>query len=88
VPEWAPQEVQLPRGLVQSGAKSEQAASEIMQRWHDLGHTEVMAWVDYVPVSGPNTGHLSKVNSIRSNLINGLPPSVYRRITEGNEQRA
>lgn len=54
-------------------------ADYIQQLWHARGHTEVRIWVEQVLFA--RAGDKNRYISItRSNLINGLPPSVHATI--------
>ena len=57
-----------------------QIAGWIMAAWRAIGHPEVQAWVEREPISLKTRSgktHQATWYGVRTNLVNGLPPSAF-----------
>jgi hypothetical protein len=49
-------------------------AAEIEEFWHERGYPQAHAWVE----AGPVIHKTTHIYSVRTNLVNGLPPPKTR----------
>lgn len=79
VPAWFPGPASDHKHQTDFGTESgaRRLCEMIMQRWRACGHGDVIAWPERLPQPGPR---IEKVRfAVRTNLINGLPPSAFAR---------
>lgn len=53
-------------------------AKRIKDVWHKCGHYDVDAWTMRVPYGRPGGKNEKAIYAVKTNLINGLPPSFWR----------
>jgi hypothetical protein len=76
---------QEPRTLT-SRAGAERLARELTEWWHARGFPQVVHWVESSRGSRSSDTSHSTTWCVRSNLVNGLPPSIPHRIEPPQSQ--